>query len=77
MRAFRAVGAFRAGDRRWHEFRIEIAAEDEEDATQRVLSNLGSRHHVNRRNIKFKEIVPIEIDDVSNPVVRYLAGGAR
>ncbi|MBM4237595.1 MAG: 50S ribosomal protein LX [Euryarchaeota archaeon] len=77
MRAFRAVGAFRAGDRRWQKFSIEIAAEDEEDATQRVLSNLGSRHRVNRRNIEFKEIVPIEIGDISDPVVRYLAGGTR
>jgi len=75
MKAFRATGSFNIKKRGWQDFSIEVAAEDENDATQRVLSNFGSHHRVNRRNISIKEIVPLAPESVSDPVVKHLIGG--
>lgn len=75
MRAFRVIGSFKISKRRWQDFNIEVAAEDESAATQKVLSDFGSHHRVNRRNIHIKEIAPLSPESVSNPIVKHLIGG--
>lgn len=75
MKAFRAIGSFKIGSRGWQKFNVEIAAEDEKAAEERVMSNLGSHHRVGRRNIKVNEITPIALESVTDPVVRHLIGG--
>ncbi|MGD0056588.1 MAG: 50S ribosomal protein L18Ae [Methanomassiliicoccales archaeon] len=75
MKAFRVVGSFKIRKRLWQDFNVEIAAEDKDGATEKVLSNFGSHHRVNRRNISIKEISLLEAEDVSDPVVKHLIGG--
>lgn len=75
MKAFRAIGSFKISSRGWQKFNVEIAAEDEKAATERVMSNLGSHHRVCRRNIRVSEMTPISLESVTDPVVRHLIGG--
>ena len=75
MKAFRAIGSFKISSRGWQKFNVEIAAEDEKAATERVMSNLGSHHRVGRRDIRMNEVTPISLESVTDPVVRHLIGG--
>ncbi|MCQ5375720.1 MAG: 50S ribosomal protein L18Ae, partial [Methanomassiliicoccales archaeon] len=77
MRAFRVEGTYKINPKRRQKFSIEIAANDENDAIHRILSNLGSRHKVPRKQIQLNEIKEINNEEITNPVVRYLVGGAR
>ncbi|HUV24483.1 MAG TPA: 50S ribosomal protein L18Ae [Methanomassiliicoccales archaeon] len=71
MRAFRVIGTFKI-DKKWKDFKLEVAAEDVEGATDKVLSTLGSRHRLNRKEIQIQDIAEISVEDISNPTVRYL-----
>lgn len=68
MKAFRAIGAFRAG-KRYQPFTIDLIAEDEQGATERLLSNLGSRHRVTRRFVKIDTLAEINPSESTSPVV--------
>ena len=56
MRAFRVIGSFKIDKRKWQDFNFEVAAEDVEGATDKVLSTLGSRHRLNRKEIQIKDV---------------------
>lgn len=79
MQAFRAVGSFRISElnfrRDVQSFSVEIAAKDAEDAEHQVLSNIGSRHRISRKNITISEITPLKNEEVTDPVVKHLIGG--
>jgi large subunit ribosomal protein LX len=77
MKAFKVSGSFKKGKRERQKFRIEVAAENEEAATQKVLSTLGSRHRLNRKEISIDEMAGISGDEITNQVVRYLTEGSR
>jgi large subunit ribosomal protein LX len=77
MNAYRATGEFKTGKFSWQKFSIEVAAENEAGVTEQIYSNLGSRHKLNRSQIKITEIKSIHGDEVTNPVVKHLAGGAQ
>ncbi len=75
MKAFRIRGTFRMGRNR-QSFTQEVAAETQEEAVQRVLSELGSRHRVKRPDIAVEEVVEVPREEVENSVVIYrLSGG--
>lgn len=75
VKAFRVRGAFRMGRTR-QSFTQEVAAETQEEALQRVLSELGSRHRAKRRDIAVEEIVEVPREEVESSVVLYrLEGG--
>jgi len=76
MKAFRASGSFRIDKRTWQKFSVEVAAEDDLAAREKVLSTLGSRHRLNRRSIRIDEVRRISGDEVTNQVVRYSVEGA-
>ena len=77
MRAFRASGSFRIAKARWQPFTVEVAADDEEGATHRVFSNLGSRHRLRRNYIKINELKEISGEEINDLVVQYLAEGEQ
>jgi large subunit ribosomal protein LX len=81
MKAFRAVGAYRIkkGEYRndLQDFKVEIAANDEKEAAEKVVSTFGSRHRVVRRDIIIKELVPLKDDEITDPVVKHQVGGAK
>jgi large subunit ribosomal protein LX len=77
MKAFRATGTFKTGKFSSQKFTIEIASENEASATEQVLSNLGSRHKLNRKQIMISEIKLIQGEEITNTVVMHLTGGAQ
>ena len=77
MKAFRANGSFKTGKFTWQKYSIEIAAENEAGVTEKVLSDLGSRHKLKRTEIKIDEIKALKADEVVSPTVQYLSGGAQ
>ena len=74
MKAFRAKGSFRAGKRN-QPFNIDLVAKDKDDAMERIMSNLGSRHRVSRRFVLVDEIKQIGPSDSVAPVVEAYFGG--
>lgn len=56
----------------WQPFRKEIIGENEEDAKERILSIIGSRHKVKRRMIKIDNIVELKEEEVQDPLVKYI-----
>tara|TARA_Y100001970_G_scaffold190689_1_gene231938 strand:- start:914 stop:1138 length:225 start_codon:yes stop_codon:yes gene_type:complete len=71
MKAFRTTGTFRAG-KRDQPFTLDVVAEDEEGAREKVLSNFGSRHGVPRRFVNIGPIDEIKPSESTEPnVVSY------
>ena len=81
MKAFRAIGAFRVkkGEYRndLQDFKVEVAAKNEKEAAEKVISSFGSRHRVVRKDIILKELVPLKEEDITDPVVKHQVGGAK
>jgi large subunit ribosomal protein LX len=75
MKAYRATGEFKTGKFSWQKFSIEVAAENEAGVTEQIYSNLGSRHKLNRSQIKINGIQNIQGDEIVNHAVKYLAEG--
>lgn len=74
MKAFVVRGTFRMA-RDWTRFAKEVAADTPEAAIERVLSDLGSKHGVKRYLVQVKDVIPIPLEQVQDPVVRFRMGG--
>lgn len=74
MQAFLVRGTFKMA-RAWTTFSLEVAADTPESAVERVLSDLGSKHRVKRHSVKVKDVAPVPLEQVQDPVVRYRLGG--
>ncbi len=74
MKAFRVAGEFLMG-RTFQPFSLEVAAEDEEAAEERVLSILGSRHRTRRKHIRVREVAEISPADVEDAAVAFQVEG--
>ena len=68
MKAYRAVGSFKARKRE-QEFSMDFVASDEEDARHRLYSNFGSRHGVPRRFVNIESLEEIDPSDSTAPTV--------
>jgi ribosomal protein L20A (L18A) len=79
MQAYRAVGSYKHSHMNYRsevqDFKIEIAAMDEKDAVHQIMSNIGSRHKIERKNITISEMVPLKKEEVTDLVVKHLIGG--
>ena len=67
-KAFRASGTFRAGNRN-QEFTVDVVANSEEDARERIFSNFGSRHRAPRRFINIDSLSEIATTEATSPAV--------
>ena len=56
----------------WQPFSKEVMGNDEEEAKERLLSILGSKHGVKRRMIKIEEIKELKKEEIKDPVIKYL-----
>ena len=72
-KVWRAVGKYKK-NKRTFTFTKELIALKESHARERVLSNLGSRHRVKRRNIEISEIVEIKPEEVVSLELRTILG---
>ncbi len=78
MKAFKATGFFSLGKlRERQKFSIEIAADNEAGATEQIYSTLGSHQKVNRKQIEISEMRQLSADEIVDPVVKHLVGGAQ
>ncbi|MEE2629851.1 MAG: 50S ribosomal protein L18Ae [Candidatus Thermoplasmatota archaeon] len=68
MKAFRANGSFRAGKRN-QQFTVDVVAENEDDAIERIFSNFGSRHRAPRRFVNIESISEIDPSESTSPTV--------
>ncbi|MEE9237571.1 MAG: 50S ribosomal protein L18Ae [Thermoplasmata archaeon] len=71
MKAFRVTGEFLMAQKR-QKFTKEVAANDEGEAVERVLSLLGSKHRVKRRKIRIHNVSEVAPEDIIDPVVSYM-----
>jgi len=74
MQAFLVRGTFRMA-RDWTKFAKEVAAETPEAAVEHIMSDFGSKHRVRRSYIRIKDVTPVPLEQVRDPVVRFRAGG--
>ncbi|MDD4222591.1 MAG: 50S ribosomal protein L18Ae [Methanomethylophilus sp.] len=73
MKAFRVTGTF-DDPRKIQPFSIEMAAEDEASVKEKVVSTIGSRHKMKRRQIQISKIEEIPADQVESHLVKYQIG---
>lgn len=77
MKAFRAIGSFKTGKFTWQKYSIEVAAKDEAGVTEKIFSDLGSRHKLKRSEIRIDEIKALKADEVEDLVVQHIVGGSQ
>ncbi|MEE9592090.1 MAG: 50S ribosomal protein L18Ae [Thermoplasmata archaeon] len=70
MKAFRIRGTFLMGRIR-QPFSQEVAASSQEEAVQRVYSELGSKHRTRRRDIMIQEVSEVPQDQVEDSAVAF------
>jgi len=58
--------------RKWQKFVIEVRAVRKEDAVEKVLSDLGSRHKLKRSHIKIISVTEISPEEARSKFVRDL-----
>ena len=68
MKAYRASGTFRS-NKRDQPFSLDLVAEDDTDAKNRVFSNSGSRHGTSRRFVRIESLETINPSNSTAPVV--------
>ena len=78
MKAFQAIGSYTASRGSYRKinqnFKVQVAAADENEAREKVLSDLGSKHRIKRVDVTFTEIKPMAAEEVTDPVVKYQLG---
>ena len=68
MKAFRATGSFKSGKHN-QPYTLDIVAENEADATERIYSNFGRRHGTPRRFVSIDSLKTINPSKSTAPVV--------
>lgn len=63
MNAYNIEGDFQMGRVRQH-FAMQVVGADEDSARERLLTDLGSRHGVKRREVSIDSVVMVSGDDV-------------
>ncbi len=71
MKAYKVKGKFLMKDV-WQPFDKEVIGNDEEEAKERLLSIMGSRHKVKRRMIKIEDVRELQKDEIEDPVIKYI-----
>jgi large subunit ribosomal protein LX len=62
------AGSFRQGKKN-QEFSMDLVAENEDGAKEKIMSNFGSRHGAKRREITIETIETIKPSESTAPVV--------
>ena len=70
MKGFRIKGSFK-DIRNDQSFSVEVAAEDADAAKEKILSILGSKHKLKRRDIRIDEITELKPEEITNLVVEH------
>lgn len=68
--AYRVEGTFYMKNT-WQPFKKEVVSEDEDSATEKALSLIGSNHRVKRKNVRIDTVTELSMEDAENLAVRY------
>ncbi|MEE1157172.1 MAG: 50S ribosomal protein L18Ae [Methanobrevibacter sp.] len=68
---YRVKGTFVMGDE-FHKFVKEYKATSEADIEEKIYERFGSKHGINRNQIKISEITEIAPEDVVDPIVKEI-----
>jgi len=68
---YRVKGRFVMGDET-QIFTKELKSTNEENAFQKIYSEFGSKHGINKNQISIEEIKEISADEVNDPIVKAL-----
>ncbi|MEM2207181.1 MAG: 50S ribosomal protein L18Ae [Sulfolobales archaeon] len=80
VKVYRITGlALLSPDRlkKWQKFTVEVRAVKKEDAVERVLSELGSRHKLKRSHIKILSVNEVDFSKAKSKFVRELGATER
>jgi len=73
MQAYRVSGEYEHGAlKHWSRFHYEFVCGSEDEARERALSILGSKHRVRRPFVRIEHVSPIGVDEATDPVVQHL-----
>ncbi|HEV8359645.1 MAG TPA: 50S ribosomal protein L18Ae [Candidatus Thermoplasmatota archaeon] len=73
MQAYRVSGEYEHGAlKHWSRFHYEFICGSEQEARERALSILGSKHRVRRRFVTIEEVKPITADEATDPLIQTL-----
>jgi large subunit ribosomal protein LX len=68
---FRITGKFMMGDN-YQPFTKELKAIKEEDIYEKIYSEFGSKHHLNRNQINIETIDEISAEEVEDPIIKAM-----
>jgi large subunit ribosomal protein LX len=68
---FRITGKFMMGDN-YQPFTKELKAIKEEDIYEKIYSEFGSKHHLNRNQINIENIDEITAEEVEDPIIKAM-----
>ena len=68
---YRVKGTFVMGDE-FHKFVKEYKATSEADIEEKIYERFGSKHGINRNQIKISEITEIAPEEVLDPIVKEI-----
>ena len=71
---FRIQGKFMMGNK-FQPFTKELKAINENDIREKIYSEFGSKHGINRNKIVIEDIKEINADEVQDPLVKALIQG--
>lgn len=74
MSVFKITGSFKKG-KSSQKFTKELIVEDKEKASEHILSIMGSKHKVKRREITIDKIEKVALDKVTDPIIKQMIGG--
>jgi large subunit ribosomal protein LX len=74
INVFKVSGSYKKG-KRSQKFFKEILIENKDNAKEYILSVIGSKHRVKRREIKISNIEKISKDQVTDPIIKQMIGG--
>jgi len=74
VRVFRVIGKIMKPNLKTT-FQREVRALKPEDAKEKILTELGSKHRVKRFHIKILKIQEISPEEIENPLIKKLTVG--
>lgn len=69
---YRIHGKFVAGDG-FKVFTKELKAITENDIYEKIYSEFGSKHGINRNQIKLEKIEEISVDEITDPLIKAIS----
>jgi len=71
MKAFRIIGKFKMGEQQ-ASFTKETVANSRDEAVEKILSVIGSKHRVKRKKIRIESVRELKSEEIEDTYVREM-----